>query len=279
MLARRRRSLAVLGSVAMLLASACFGSGDDEVEVIVDGVPLTPVAATPLPTAAPTLAPLPFTPTPPPAELDPSDVHGFTFPFEGGCLPSNPRVMPNAPREYRNGFHEGVDFYNGDVCVPVDRGIPLVVMFDGVVVRADHDYVDITPQQVVDLAAKTARQGFSDAETLDTYRGRQVWIDHGGGVVTRYAHMDTIDASLFVGKEVRAGDPVGTVGESGTPESVTAPGTEYHLHLEVRVGDSFLGAGLSPDVVRALYERVFAIDEVDEVDDAAGDSSTDASGG
>ena len=30
--------------------------------------------------------------------------------------------MPGAPRAYRNGIHEGVDFYNADNCVPVDIG-------------------------------------------------------------------------------------------------------------------------------------------------------------
>jgi hypothetical protein len=48
------------------------------------------------------------------------------------------------------------------------------------------------------------------------------------------------------------------VGESGTPEAVTNPGVEIHLHWEVRVGDSFLGADLPSNEVRALYEGLFS---------------------
>ena len=47
-------------------------------------------------------------------------------------------------------------------------------------------------------------------------------------------------------------------GESGTPESVTDPGTEAHLHFEIRVGDSYLGKGLPPDEVRQLYLQAFS---------------------
>jgi len=39
---------------------------------------------------------------------------------------------------------------------------------------------------------------------------------------------------------------------------VTDPGTEIHLHFEIRVGDSFLGAGLDKDLVRQLYEQAFS---------------------
>ena len=140
----------------------------------------------------------------------------------------------------------------------ISRGTEIFAMYDGVVIRADHDYVDITAEQVVELAARTAEQGFTDPETLDIYRGRQVWIDHGNGVVTRYAHLDGIADTIDVGVRVSAADLVGWVGESGTPESVTDPGTEYHLHAEVRVGESFLGADLEPAVVRELYQRLFA---------------------
>ena len=56
----------------------------------------------------------------------------------------------------------------------------------------------------------------------------------------------------------QAGQIVGFVGESGTPESITNPGSEYHLHFEVRVGDSYLGKGLAPAEVRRLYQTLFS---------------------
>jgi murein DD-endopeptidase MepM/ murein hydrolase activator NlpD len=66
-----------------------------------------------------------------------------------------------------------------------------------------------------------------------------------------------IEDWVAAGLEVSAGDVIGGIGESGTPESVTTPNTELHLHAEIRVGESFLGADLPPEEVRALYARLF----------------------
>ena len=252
---------AMAGIVAIaLLAAACGEDGDP-------GVDVTPATATPSPTATATPEPT-ATATPEAPVPDPEDLRGFAYPVAGACLPDSDRLMPNAPREYRNGIHEGVDFYPGLACADVALGTPAMAMFDGIVIRADLAYQDITPEQVNELAARTAAQGFTDDETLDIYRGRQVWIDHGNGIVTRYCHLSGIADGIDLGTEVKQGDVVGYVGESGTPESVTAPGTELHLHAEVRIGDSFLGAGLPPEEVRALYERLFS-----PADDAEADAA------
>lgn len=236
-----------------LLLLACGG----------DEKPSTPTATaaakategTPRPSATPTVAP-PVIATGT-AALPPGPV-GFTYPIAGACMPQGDQLMPNAPRTYRNGFHEGLDFYPGLACAEVKRGTPIIAAAAGTVIRADLDYKDITLQQITELDAKTKAQGFSDPVTLDIYRGRQVWVDHGGGVVTRYCHLNSIDPAIKVGVAVKAGAVLAGVGESGTPESITAPNTELHLHFEVRVGDSFLGSGLPPTTVRALYERLFA---------------------
>ena len=251
----RRRFLALL--LVVPLAVACGRSEDRSVQVTEDGTPVPSPAANATATATSTPEPIALSPTPPPSRLDPEDLRGFTYPIAGACLPDSDRLMPNASREYRNGFHEGIDWYDLAGCARVGEGTPVLAMYGGVVVRADLDYQEITAQQVVDLAARTARQGFSDKDALDIYRGRQIWIDHGNGIVTRYAHLLSIAEGIDVGVEVRRGRPIGAVGESGTPESVTNPGTENHLHAGVRVGDSFLGDGLPPLEVRALYETLF----------------------
>jgi murein DD-endopeptidase MepM/ murein hydrolase activator NlpD len=93
--------------------------------------------------------------------------------------------------------------------------------------------------------------------SLDQFRGRQVWIDHGDGVITRYCHLSGIAPGVAAGMQATAGQLVGFVGESGTPSSVRNPGHEYHLHFELRVAGSYLGHGLTLAQVRALYARVF----------------------
>jgi murein DD-endopeptidase MepM/ murein hydrolase activator NlpD len=63
--------------------------------------------------------------------------------------------------------------------------------------------------------------------------GNAVDIDHGGGVVTRYAHLRRIDTKK--GAAITAGDAIGQVGATGR---ATGP----HLHFEVRLD----GAPVSP---------------------------------
>lgn len=210
----------------------------------------TPAVAPPTPSA---------TPDPRAPMLDRRIPRPFTWPVQGGCLPQSDALLPNAPRTYRNGVHEGLDFYAGSSCAVIQLGTPVMAMYAGTVVRAELDYRDITAEQVRQLAALTASQGFSDPQTLDIYRGRQVWVDHGGGVVTRYCHLSSITPGIRVGVQVQAGQQLGGVGESGTPEFITAPGTEMHLHAEVRIGDTFLGEGVEPAVVRSLYLQLFGV--------------------
>ena len=238
-----------------LAGAACLGPSNAEVNVTIDGG--TPAPTTPPTTAKASIpAAVDFTPTPPPSTLDPDDLHGFTMPIEGACYPSQDTLMPNSAREYRNGVSEGVDFYFGDSCVVIERGTEVLAAYPGVVARADHTYRDLLLSDVEEIAAAIEAKGGADEETLDKLRGRQVWIDHGNGVVTRYCHLNSISAEVAPGLQVQQGQLLGGIGESGTPESVTAPGTQLHLHWEVRLGDSFLGAGLEPGDVRDLYARL-----------------------
>jgi len=91
-----------------------------------------------------------------------------------------------------NSYHSGVDFNAG-------RGTPVHAVADGTVVFAE-------PLAV---------------------RGDVVVIDHGWGVLTGYWHLSSIDVA--VGQEVRTGDVVGRVGNTGLS-------TGAHLHWEVWAG-------------------------------------------
>ena len=166
--------------------------------------------------------------------------------------------MPNAPRVYRRGIHEGVDFYDVDNCSRITRGTEVLAAKSGRVSRADLSYSELTLGELEKYSANPNTE-----EALDKYRGRQVWLEHGSDIngnriVSRYAHLSGIAPGISIGTLVTKGQVLGYVGESGTPESLTNPGTEYHLHFELRFGDSYLGKGLPVDQVRSLYQTLFS---------------------
>jgi len=62
--------------------------------------------------------------------------------------------------------------------------------------------------------------------------GKYVYTANPGGETFRYMHLDTI-AKLRSGDRLKAGDFIGTVGDTGN-----APDGVYHLHLEIRDDDN-----------------------------------------
>jgi murein DD-endopeptidase MepM/ murein hydrolase activator NlpD len=166
-------------------------------------------------------------------------VRGLLLPIEGAEIATAPELLPNSPREYRAGWHEGIDF-------AADRGTPVRAAASGTVVRVDREFVDWDAATLSAALEAATALGYTPDETLDRIRGRQVWIDHGRQIVTRYAHLDSV-ADLYVGETVTRGQPIGAVGSSGFEEG--GP----HLHFEVRVGLDYLGDWLEgEELVRAI---------------------------
>ena len=192
----------------------------------------------------------PSAPTPEPD----NPVRGFIIPIAGACVTEFDGHLPAAERAYRNdGVHEGLDFYQWASCTTVDYSVEILAAKAGVVIRADLDYVDITPADWDRFIAAN----WEGEQILDELRGRQVWIDHGRGIVTRYAHLSAIAEGIATGVEVRQGQVIGYPGESGQQEVYNAPGTDIHLHFEIRIGNSWLGQGETPQAARQLYLEAF----------------------
>ncbi|HET7502476.1 MAG TPA: M23 family metallopeptidase [Kofleriaceae bacterium] len=102
------------------------------------------------------------------------------------------------PIRHTRSFHSGTDFRG-------DPGTPVVAAGDGVVTFCGR---------------------------LGGY-GNVIDIDHGGGVITRYAHLRRIETRKDAA--IMAGETIGQVGSTGR---TTGP----HLHFEVRLD----GAPVSP---------------------------------
>ncbi|MFT5563505.1 MAG: murein DD-endopeptidase MepM/ murein hydrolase activator NlpD [Myxococcota bacterium] len=88
----------------------------------------------------------------------------------------------------------------------------------------DHDGLDIAAPTGTSVRAITDGTVVR-AEDAGGY-GLLVEVDHGNGVITRYAHLSSIDVE--VGQRLGVGGHLGAVGSTGRS---TGP----HLHVEVRV--------------------------------------------
>lgn len=88
-----------------------------------------------------------------------------------------------------------------------------------------HSGLDISAP--VGTVIRASAAGVVRRAEYDSGYGRLLEIDHGGGVVTRYAHNSRL--LVGVGELVAAGQPISTVGMTG---ATTGP----HLHYEVYVG-------------------------------------------
>lgn len=170
-------------------------------------------------------------------------LHGFRHPIADRDIPAGASYLPNSPREYRAGYHEGIDF-------PAAAGTPVLAAKDGHIVRIDHGFTDWSALERDTALAEAQALGYTPERTLDRIRGRQVWIDHGDGIVTRYAHLQSV-GPMQVGSYVEAGTVIGAVGSSGLP------GGGPHLHFEIRVGDGFYGDGLTGPQLRYALAAAF----------------------
>ncbi len=228
------RPLAAIVAVAALVALAAIASAARS------GSAATPVIAPPAPrvwdwpAAAPTEAPM---------SARPRLLSGFIVPIGGLEVPSEEQFLPNSPRDYRSGYHEGIDF-------PAKSGTQVLAAKAGTIARIDADFKDWTAAEEQAAFDAAVALGYTPTATLDRIRGRQVWIDHGGGIVTRYAHLSAV-APLRVGDAVTQGQLIGAVGSSGYPEG--GP----HLHFEIRVDDDFYGDGLPLTELRYALSVAF----------------------
>ena len=185
----------------------------------------------------------PAAPTDQPMRAHPHLLSGFVVPVGGLEVPAEEQYLPNSPRDYRAGYHEGIDF-------AARAGTPVLAAKAGTVARVDSAFTDWSAAEEQAAFDQAQALGYTPSATLDRIRGRQVWIDHGAGVVTRYAHLSAV-APLRVGDAVTQGQVIGAVGSSGYPEG--GP----HLHFEIREGEDFYGDGLPLAELRYAIAAAF----------------------
>ncbi len=177
-------------------------------------------------------------------------------PLPGAGITTRNSQLPGAPRAYRNGTHEGLDYYNGFCGIQIRFGDPVYAAAEGIIIRIDHEYSEPDAAARRELLAVAHSRPETPQDILDVLRGRQVWIEHKKGIITRYAHLQDVAEHLQEGSLVEAGEFIGTIGNSGTSDGARGNTLNAHLHFEIWLGDYFLGQGLTPSKMRKLWQEV-----------------------
>ena len=183
------------------------------------------------------------------------------IPCENVKVPEQQLLLPNAPRAYRHGTHRGIDFY-------VNWGTPIRAVADGVIIRAEHNYQEMSADFRLDILNDTKILGRTPSDVFEhLLLGQAVYIDHGFDLVpgyravTIYAHMSHINSGITIGSSVRRGEIIGQSGNTGTKDSALKQKTGAHLHWEMilqnKAGEYYLGQGEKYDVLYPFMENLF----------------------
>ena len=176
------------------------------------------------------------------------------LPCKGIMIPKRASRLPNAPRDYRNGTHRGVDFF-------ANWGTDIRAVADGFVVRADHNYKEYPADFRVEMLKSSGKVGHTPSDIFNSVLlGKAVILDHGFDLVpgfraiTIYAHLSSIKNDLTGGSVVKAGQIIGKTGNTGTRPSTLGTKKESHLHWELILQKDTKEVYLGKDV---QYEKLY----------------------
>jgi murein DD-endopeptidase MepM/ murein hydrolase activator NlpD len=102
--------------------------------------------------------------------------------------------------------------------------------------RSPHGGMDIAAPAGTPVACPLEGQVIDVGDYFFT--GRCVWLDHGSGALSFYAHLDTV--AVENGRELQAGELLGTVGATGRV-------TGAHLHWSVMLNRAYVDPALFID--------------------------------
>jgi murein DD-endopeptidase MepM/ murein hydrolase activator NlpD len=152
-----------------------------------------------------------------------------------------PRIIKEKARKNKARTHWTDQLVNLDFIIPVEGRISSVFglkRFFNNQPRRPHSGLDIAAPEGTAIKAIEAGTIIESGDFF--FSGNMVYIDHGQGIISLYAHMHNI--YVKTGDSVSKGQVIGTVGETGR---VTGP----HLHLAIIANQNLIDpALLLPDI-------------------------------
>jgi murein DD-endopeptidase MepM/ murein hydrolase activator NlpD len=176
-------------------------------------------------------------------------------------VPKRTQRLPNAPRDYRSGTHRGIDFF-------ANWGSPIMSVADGIVIRADHGYVEVPAEFRVNMLDASSKVGHTPSDIFNNVLlGQAIFLDHGFDLIpgfrtiSIYAHLSHINENIKPGTKIKMGDVMGKTGNSGIRESTLGSRAGAHLHWEMILQkdeqEIYLGKDVSNPDLYEMLNRIF----------------------
>ncbi len=183
------------------------------------------------------------------------------LPSKDYLVPSVLNLLPNAKREYRSGYHEGIDF-----SAPLNT--PITAVSGGIVVRSNPQHMDVDLDTYNAFLSTSAELGKTPDDIYQyILLGKSIVIDHGYTITSKfrtisvYAHLSNIAEGILPGTLVEKGDLIGFSGNTGTSDGALRNNKGAHLHWELHFDDAteryFLGQNIPSDYLHDNIKILF----------------------
>ena len=185
----------------------------------------------------------------------------LVLPCENVKVPKRAMRLPNAPRDYRNGVHKGIDFF-------ANWGTPVRAVAEGTVIRSDLFYEEVPAEFRENMLESSARVGNTPSDIFNSILlGKAVFLDHGFDlipgfrVISIYAHLSHIEKKIKPGYIMKSGELMGKSGNTGMRESTLGSKSGSHLHWEMILqkekDEIYLGRNLKNPELFNMLTRIF----------------------
>ena len=185
----------------------------------------------------------------------------LVLPCENVKVPKRAMRLPNAPRDYRNGVHKGIDFF-------ANWGTPVRAVAEGTVIRSDLFYEEVPAEFRERMLESSAKVGNTPSDIFNSILlGKAVFLDHGFNlvpgfrVISIYAHLSHIDKKIKPGYIMKSGELMGKSGNTGMRESTLGSKSGSHLHWEMILqkdkDEIYLGRNLENPELFNMLTRIF----------------------